>query len=242
MESTGALKISLGFDDDESNYLCRLIANLHKWHGHGLPLTHSSHRGWFWDIKPSQSEFQCPGHQARSETTLNFPWHTDCSYESSPPRFFALQVLQEDRYGGGVLSLLRVDNLLKRLSRDSKKALSKAEFCITVPPEFEKTGQGSSHIIGSLLAPQMGSRLPDLRFRDDIVTPLTSEAEQALKQFQAALHSPQTQDEVIDIRPDSLPRNSMVIVDNRRWLHSRGNVTDPARHLKRVRWDASPFG
>jgi alpha-ketoglutarate-dependent taurine dioxygenase len=47
---------------------------------------------------------------------FRFEWHTDCSYEEQPPRFFTLQVLQPDRYGGGTLSVLNVDRLLTLLS------------------------------------------------------------------------------------------------------------------------------
>ena len=97
------LKLSLGFADEDSDYLKQLLVSLHKNHGHQLPIAHSATRGWFWDVRPSKTNFQAGNHQARSETMNEFPWHTDCSYEDPPPRYFALQVLQHDRYGGGTL-------------------------------------------------------------------------------------------------------------------------------------------
>ncbi|KAI3001679.1 hypothetical protein CBS147346_6302 [Aspergillus niger] len=39
-----------------------------------------------------------------SDPIEEFPRHRDCSYEEAPPRYFALQVLREDRCRGGVLS------------------------------------------------------------------------------------------------------------------------------------------
>lgn len=77
LEQSGILKISLGFQDDNSHYLEHLIRSLHKHHGHQLPISHSATRGWFWDVRPSTTTFQTANHQARSETMEDFPWHTD---------------------------------------------------------------------------------------------------------------------------------------------------------------------
>ncbi|KAF7585495.1 hypothetical protein BBP40_010806 [Aspergillus hancockii] len=242
LQTAGVVKISLGFDDNDSYYLHRLIRGLHKYHAHGLPITHSAHRGWFWDIRPSQTVFQCPDHQARSETMNEFPWHTDCSYEASPPRFFALQVLHPDQCGGGTLSVLKVDNLLRLLTESTRATLAKKEYRITVPPEFRKTENKDESIVGSLLAPdpEMGSLA--LRFREDIFTPLTGEAGLALEELKAVLLGSRAQVEVVHLTAGAMPRGSIVIMDNRRWLHGRNEVKDPRRHLKRVRWDARPFG
>ncbi|KAE8323804.1 hypothetical protein BDV39DRAFT_217519 [Aspergillus sergii] len=242
LQDAGVLKISLNFDDNDSHYLTNLIQGLHKWHGHGLPITHSAHRGWYWDIRPSQTVFQCPDHQARSETMNEFPWHTDCSYEASPPRFFALQVLHPDQCGGGTLSVLKVDNLLKLLSESTRAALQKKDYLITVPPEFRKTDNKDESIVGSLLSPDPESGSLALRFREDIFTPLTGEAGLALEELKSVLLGPKAQAEVLHLTAEMMPRGSIIIMDNRRWLHGRNQVKDPRRHLKRVRWDARQFG
>ncbi|KAL2813630.1 hypothetical protein BDW59DRAFT_178208 [Aspergillus cavernicola] len=239
LEAVGVLKISLGFGDDDCQYLLGLIRSLNTRHSHNLPLTHSAHRGWFWDVKPSHSVFQCPEHQARSETMEIFPWHTDCSYEISPARFFALQVLHPDRRGGGVLSMLRIDRLLKLLSPGSVTALAKPEYRIAVPPEFKKATTPADAIIGGLLAAESGSFA--LRYREDIISPLTREAAFGLKELNAVLFGQQLQTEAVHLTPELLPERSIVIIDNRRWLHRRTAIKDPDRHLKRVRWDAKPF-
>lgn len=105
----GILKVSLAFPDDTSRYLQDLVHSLHRNHGYILPIAHSAARGWFWDVRPNDTIVQSHNHQARSETMQDFPWHTDCSYEESPPGYFALQILQHDCQGGGTLSVMRID-------------------------------------------------------------------------------------------------------------------------------------
>jgi len=208
--------------------------NLHKSHGHGLPITHSATRGWFWNVKPIQ-DAPVNQHHARSETTKSFPWHTDCSYEHSPPRFFALQVVQHDTCGGGTLSLLKVHHVLNQLSAATRECLSQPEYQINVPPEFVKGDE--TRIIGKILA--SGSN--DLRFREDIFTPLTPRARLAFQELKSALLSSETAANTLNLSPQILPKGTIVLLNNRQWLHARNEVKDPKRHLRRVRWDANPF-
>ncbi|KAF5879013.1 putative taurine catabolism dioxygenase protein [Botrytis fragariae] len=240
LETRGVLQLQLGFQDEKSTYLQSLIHNLNKNHNHGLPITHSAERGWFWDVRPSVGSLQNHGHQARSETMSCFDWHTDCSYESHPPRYFALQVLQPDRYGGGTLSLLGVDRLLALLSPRTQTWLSSPNYMIAVPPEFNKK-TGEQCIVGNLLM-RSGGGGSQIRFREDITTPLTLEAAAALEELKKTLLDKRVQEWTLHLTPQSLPRGSIIMMDNRRWLHSRNEVKDPNRHLRRVRWDASPFG
>ncbi len=235
LQQKGLLKLSLGFPDDKSSYLRGLVVGLHQLHGHGLPLDHSASQGWFWDVRPSAAEFQSNGCQARSETMQEFPWHTDCSYDENPPRYFALQVLRPDRRGGGVLSLLSVQHILRHLSPHARAALCRPEFQIAVPPEFVGA-DGRSHIVGSILRPA-----GLLRFREDIVTPLSAEAAGAVGELKRVLMSAEAEQDTLHLDAEDLPRGSIVLLDNRRWLHARNQVRDPERHLRRVRWDATPF-
>ncbi|CAG7972640.1 unnamed protein product [Penicillium salamii] len=250
LQSHGLLKINLKFADESSSYLTQLISALSTSHGHGVPITHSSSRGWFWEVRPqstaasasasastSKSETSPPQNApARSETSESFPWHTDCSYEEIPPRFFALQVLHADACGGGTLSVMELSRLLPLLSATARKYLSRAEYRIVVPPEFIKKDDQRS-IVGSLLTnPGDG-----LRFREDIITPLTPSAGQAFEELKSMLRSPEAKSSTIPLSPEVLPNGSIVLVENRRWLHARNEVRDPMRHLRRVRWDARPF-
>lgn len=175
LEENGLVILDLRFQDPTSNYLLSLVLALQAQHSHNPPLTHSSTRGHFWDVKPlaamcqqthaagSSATDPAPAAQAllplplllpaqpiaRSETTSHFPWHTDCSYVSHPPRFFALQVLQADRGGGGTLSVLRLSHVLRFLAPATVAALRAAEFQIRVPLEF---AAGTESIVGPLLS------------------------------------------------------------------------------------------
>lgn len=223
LQKSGILKVSLQFPDDRSQYLQNLILSLHRHHGHGLPITHSASRGWFWDIRPNSVMFQTPSHQARSETMQDFPWHTDCSYEEAPPRYFALQVLREDRCGGGTLSVMNVGKLTTLLSPPARAVLQRPEFCITVPPEFVKEG-GKKHIIGGLLARDANGAPSMVRFREDITTALSVEAGAALAELKSCLMSAEVQAQTVHLTPDCLRMGSVVLLDNCRWLHARTEV------------------
>jgi alpha-ketoglutarate-dependent taurine dioxygenase len=240
LQNEGILHMQLAFSDDKSRYIQNLLLNLHKNHAHGLPLTHSANRGWMWDIRPSADSFQSNNHQARSETTEEFPWHTDCSYEAEPPRFFALQVLHPDQCGGGTLSVLNVDQLLTLLSPFAREWLFTPNYRIAVPPEFIKS-QGETEIVGNLLTINPNSNATQLRFREDIVTPLCEEAAKALAELKSVLLGPAAKERILNLTPEMLPRGSIILMDNGRWLHARNEVKDPNRHLRRVRWDARKF-
>lgn len=245
LQKYGALKVSLGFENDSCSYLRQVIRGLHQQHRHGLPIDHSANRGWFWDIRPSQRSVE-GSYQARSETANPFPWHTDCSYEAAPPCYFALQVLQPDRYNGGTLSILKVDQLVALLSASTRSALSRPEFRINVPPEFVKR-EDERHIVGSLLSYNNNSRDEaalnmGIRFREDIVVPLTKAAKVAFAEFRFILRGPESVQRALHLTPEILPRGSIVFLNNRTWLHARSEVKDPNRHLRRVRWDVRSFG
>ncbi|KAL4806047.1 hypothetical protein BDV18DRAFT_121880 [Aspergillus unguis] len=234
----GILKVVLGFPDESSKYLQSLMYRLHERHGHGLPISHSASRGWFWDVRP---RLQNPEHQARSETTEEFPWHTDCSYETAPPRFFARQVLQPDRHGGGTLSVMNVERLGNLLSPRTVASLLKPHYRFTIPPEFVKDSSGPGYIVGSVLAANKTGRVTMVRFREDIITPLNAEAQDAFQELKRTLLGLGAQNNIIHLTPEYLPRNAIVLMDNYRWLHARNQVMDQDRHLRRVRWDATPF-
>ncbi|TWU77324.1 hypothetical protein ED733_005110 [Metarhizium rileyi] len=240
LRQQGILKITLASPDPESTYLQHLIADLHRHHGHKLPISHSASRGWFWDVRPATSNFQTQNHQARSETMDEFPWHTDCSYEDATPRFFALQVLRHDHFGGGTLSVTNVEALVSQLSRPTRLALARNDFNIAIPREFVKSPDKTS-VTGRILATSQGRAI--MRFRRDIITPLTPEAASALHELDEALsHVGTLHHATLHLRASDLPSGSVILVDNLRWLHARDDIKDPARHLRRVRWDAVPFG
>ncbi|KAL9035997.1 MAG: hypothetical protein Q9214_006331 [Letrouitia sp. 1 TL-2023] len=240
LRGPGVGLVDLKFPDLESQYLERLVLGLGKHYNHGPPITHSSSRGWFWDVKPQDTNPIV--HQARSETKLPFPWHTDCSYESKPPQFFALHVLYADKFGGGTLSALNVSRVLHQLGPATLESLCRPEFRITVPPEFSKDDTGS--IVGPLVSrAEHKSGGLTMRFRADIVEPLSLNAKRALETFKQRLGdvTDTRENARINLTPQVLPDNTIVLMDNGRWLHARTEIRDPGRHLRRVRWARREF-
>lgn len=241
LQMHGILKIGLGFPDPDSDYLKQLVQSLHQHHGHQLPISHSASRGWFWDVRPNSTVFQTANHQARSETMEEFPWHTDCSYEDLPPRYFALHVLQEDRFGGGTLSAMNTQRLGQSLSPSTRASLMRREYSITIPPEFIKDPR-KQNIAGSLMAADEQGQHSMLRFRRDLVTALTERAAKALHELDAAVQDANTQSQsTVHLTAKDFPAGTIIMMDNRRWLHARHSIKDPKRHLRRVRWDAVQF-
>ncbi|KAI8945869.1 hypothetical protein F4801DRAFT_597326 [Xylaria longipes] len=242
----GILKISLKFTDPDSRYLEQLVLGLNKHCGHQVPISHSATRGWFWDVRPEINSFQTANHQARSETMEDFPWHTDCSYEELVPRYFALQVLQHDRYGGGTLSAMNIQRLNHLLSPSTQASLMRQEYGINIPKEFVKNST-KGQIVGNLMAIDPESQSCLMRFRRDILTPLTQSASDALEELDACLRAPASPVEskfamsTVHLTSADFPSGTIIMMDNRRWLHARNDIKDPQRHLRRLRWDAVPF-
>ncbi|KAK8859089.1 L-asparagine oxygenase [Apiospora arundinis] len=76
----------------------------------------------------------------------------------------------------------------------------------------------------------------------DLVTPLSEEAAGALKELNETLRNEGLVSTMaLSLSSAKMAEGSILLVDNRRWLHSRTNIQDPMRHLRRVRWDAAPF-
>jgi alpha-ketoglutarate-dependent taurine dioxygenase len=245
LERHGILKISLSFPDPDSRYLEQLVSSLNKHCGHQLPIAHSRSRAWFWDVRPENVAFQTANHRARSETMDEFPWHTDCSYEGFPPRYFALQVLQHDRFDGGTLSVMNIESLNQSLSQSTQRSLMRREYGIKIPKEFVKDS-AKQQIVGNLMAIDPESKSCMMRFRRDLVTPLTKRASDALEELDTCLKRanattrPGSQS-IMHLTSAGLPMGSIIMMNNRRWLHSRNKINDPKRHLRRLRWDAASF-
>ncbi|KAI1177409.1 hypothetical protein F4777DRAFT_596607 [Nemania sp. FL0916] len=241
LQQHGILKVRLSFSDPESQYLEQLVLSLHREHRHRLPISHSASRNWFWDVRPSSTTFQTANHQARSETMEDFAWHTDCSYEDLPPRYFALHVLQHDRLGGGTLSAMKAQRLIESLSPITLNSLMRREYGIKIPLEFIKDPT-RRQIVGNIITAGQNGRPTMMRFRRDLVTPLTERASEALQELDIALKKADSQAlSTVHLTAEDCPAGSIIMMDNRRWLHSRNNINDPARHLRRLRWDAVPF-
>ena len=131
-------------------------------------------------------------------------------------------------------------------------ALCAEEYHIKVPLEF---ADGIDSIVGSVLSrtaldffsPDVKLNTielePRIRFRADILEPLTERATKALNELNELLA--QARDDASDmclhLDPSLMPNGTVVLLDNGRWLHARNQVNDDGRHLRRIRWDAREF-
>jgi len=157
----------------------------------------------------------------------------DCSFERSPPRYFGLHIIHSDRFGGGKLRLVRSESLLSRLTDTFLATLQLPLYRIAVPKEFHK---GVDHIVGPIISSD-GQR--KLRYRMEIIQPLTEEAEKALAALDGILGTLGEDEKVLG--DDCMRDRTVVLVDNARWLHARSRVNDPDRLLRRARWEAQAF-
>ncbi|KAF8529929.1 hypothetical protein BDD12DRAFT_800179 [Trichophaea hybrida] len=225
LEKYGLAVVHLSFDDPKSTYMVSLTDSL------GKPHAHSSSHGILWDVKPVEGIDT--ENSARSETMGCFPWHTDCSFEHSPPRYLGLHVIHSDRLGGGKLRLVRSDTIVSRLDDSSLASLQSPLYRIDVPKEFHK---GVDHIIGPIVSSD-GQR--KLRYRRDIIQPLTEEAEKALATLDDIFATLGEDEEVAG--DDMMRDGTVILVDNARLLHARTHISDPNRWLRRVRWGQEAF-
>ncbi|KAF8244005.1 hypothetical protein K440DRAFT_605498 [Wilcoxina mikolae CBS 423.85] len=225
LEKYGLAVVHLSFDDPKSTYMISLTDSL------GKPHAHSSSHGILWDVKPVEGIDT--ERAARSETMGCFPWHTDCSFEHSPPRYLGLHVIRSDRLGGGKLRLVRSDSIISRLDDSSLASLQSPLYRIDVPKEFHK---GIDHIIGPIVSSD-GQR--KLRYRRDIIQPLTEEAGKALAALDDIFATLGEDEEVVG--DDVMSDGTVILVDNARLLHARTRISDPNRWLRRVRWGQEVF-
>jgi alpha-ketoglutarate-dependent taurine dioxygenase len=185
----------------------------------GVPRTHDPNGTLVWDIRPQTTDVRA----ARSHQASEFPWHTDCAFENPPPEYMALLVVQPDRFGGGESLLLDTQSFV--FSAATQRSLQQP-FPFRAPREFEK---GEPITYGSILLPR------GMRYRREIIPDELCTREQ--------LHALDALDEVIarsNPMRTVLPQNSILFLDNHRFLHARTEIYDPQRHLQRIRYDAKP--
>ena len=137
-----------------------------------------------------------------------------------------MYVVREDRKGGGQSALVDTVALERNLSRNTLHVLSTTDFNMRVPVEFQK---GSA---GDLLRGKVMYSEGLWRYRSDIIVreSCTSAQLETLRELDSLLGNPHV------VLWMHLPQDSMLILDNARWMHGRSAVSDPERWLKRVRF------
>ncbi|KAF2142308.1 uncharacterized protein K452DRAFT_297626 [Aplosporella prunicola CBS 121167] len=237
LQEQGLVAIKLGFKDPHSAFMLELVQAMGC-----VPDTHSGTQGALWDVtyKPTgvySAKTNAAAHSI-SHSLGEFAWHTDGAFEPTPQKYFGLHVLHPDKLGGGVFRLLPAETLLSRLSSASVDALLNTEFELNVPPEFYK---GRKTNRGKIVDVDPATGRFRLRFRADILADPPSDspaANEAVYELKRLLESPQA----IGFRlPDEVfSENVVLLMDNSRFLHSRTEIKDPKRLLRRVRFHDPP--
>ena len=234
----GIVAIELGWEDPESQFILDLVDQMGC-----QPDTHSSTQGALWDVKykPEGVFSEGTGKKAVSisHSIGEFAWHTDGAFEENPTRFFGFHIIHPDKEGGGVFRILRAEDLTRLLSPEAVDALMTYEFDLKVPPEFFK---GKENVKGKLLDMDTDKGRAYVRFRKDILhDPPSSDARAnaAVAELQALLDDPESVGE--HVPGFAFKENTVLLMDNARYLHSRTNIKDPNRWLRRVRFHGTPW-
>ncbi|MCJ1351199.1 MAG: hypothetical protein MMC33_001181 [Icmadophila ericetorum] len=237
LQEHGIAGIELGFEDPSSQFILDVIQAMGC-----TPDSHSSTQGALWDVKfqPEGVISEGTGKAAHSisHSLGEFAWHTDGAFEEDPTRFFGFHILHPDRQGGGVFRVLRAEDLLQMLSPQTLTTLTNFEYDLRVPPEFYK-GQ---HIVkAKLLTVDQETGRAFVRYRGDILHDPSSsnhEACVAVHELKRLLDNPEGVGSYV---PEYIfKENTVLLMDNARFLHSRTNIKDPKRWLRRVRFHGMP--
>ncbi|EAW08585.1 uncharacterized protein ACLA_033210 [Aspergillus clavatus NRRL 1] len=239
LKEYGIIAIELGFDDSKSQFMLEIVEAMGC-----TPDTHSSTQGALWDVtyRPSGVISEKTGGNvvSISQGLGEFAWHTDGCFEVSPQRYFGLHILHPDKLGGGIFRLLAIDDLVKRLSPASIETLLNYEFELQVPPEFYKGSATTRHKLLSI-EPDTGRYL--IRYRRDILADPPSDdpiANAAVMELNAVLDGEGSVGQTFS--KDIFKENSILLMDNARFLHCRTEIKDPKRFLRRVRFNGTPGG
>ncbi|KAJ9400726.1 hypothetical protein DTO282F9_2294 [Paecilomyces variotii] len=232
----GIVGIELGFEDPDSQFILDVVKTL------GFEAdTHSNTQGALWDVtfKPEGVLSTANGKTAHSisHSLGEFAWHTDGAFEQKPTRFFGFHIIHPDKMGGGVFRVLKAEDLFSLLSPSTVDVLTNFEFDLRVPPEFHK---GVDTVKGKVLHIDSEGK-PYVRYRRDIFLdpPSNNKAAcDAVAELTQLLDEPEKIGEAVP--SFAFKENMVLLMDNARFLHSRTDIKDRRRWLRRVRFHENP--
>lgn len=131
------------------------------------------------------------------------------------------------------------NQLFHLFSPSTTATLLKPQYRINVPAEFIKD-EHQRHIVGNLLVVN-GTGQPNMLQFQEILAPFTTYASEALSELKTCLTGTEARSETLYLTPECMPQRSIILMDNRRWLHAQEEVRDPKRHLYRTHWNAVFF-
>jgi alpha-ketoglutarate-dependent taurine dioxygenase len=225
----GIVLINIKFNDQKSEFLLDLIEKMDM-----FPYSHSKKGDDFvWDIRPFTSN---NSNNPRSYTSEEFSMHTDASFEKIPPRYFGLQVLKQDIYGGGKSLFIRLEEVLSLLDQKEINLLATTKIKMKIPQEFIKN-EKEKFTYGTIIS-QISDKLCHrlVRFRKDVLLDIKNQSEEfcnTLNKFESLIDLNSANNL---IRCLELRKNQIILVDNSRFLHARTKILDNKRHLKRIRF------
>lgn len=185
-----------------------------------------------WPVKVLELDTPESNLQA-SQLDRELVFHTDCSYEHDAPHFVALYAVQCDRSeNGGKFQMIRVEEIIDKLSLETRRLLRNETYKINVPPDFRKGD--IDYICGSILL----DGDTNIRYRRDIIDKNHLKEESKEKQAAIAeLNSIILNESQLNIFRPNLENNMMVLFNNRRFLHGCTKILDYERYLLRVRFN-----
>jgi alpha-ketoglutarate-dependent taurine dioxygenase len=133
-----------------------------------------------------------------------------------------------------------LDKLIRKLSPTTVTTLLTHEFDVQVPAEFYK---GKETNRTTLLTVEPATGRPLLRYRRDILPDPPSEdpeACRAVAELHALLEGNAEKEMAEVFAEDVFRENVVLLMDNARFLHSRTEIKDPQRLLRRVRFHGTP--
>ncbi|WP_020411349.1 TauD/TfdA family dioxygenase [Microbulbifer variabilis] len=213
----GIVLIRLGFPDDSAEIMKNIISTI------GLIHEHDGRGRTVWDVRIGGET----GDEALaiSHSDREFNLHNDGAFEQEMPGYFGLHVVRADTLGGGESVLVCADRIIESLSERAFQVLSNKRFRLRVPEEFHKK---ASFIEATLIDESHG-----FRYRYDIIErSLCSKDElEALSELELKISLPH------NMFRFHLGDNQILLLDNRRYLHTRTKIKDKKRHLKRIRFN-----
>ena len=174
------------------------------------------------EIKEQQA---LAGDRPSFKNSRPFYLHSDLSYADSPPQFMLIHSIRNNPKEGGFSGFADIESVVQLLTPSAREELQKPQFLFPAPPHYE----GKSFVQFPILTKAPGQITWNVRFRRDSLFSITRDGIEAIAQLIQALD--QTAFEIV------LHQNSMVLVNNRRYLHARTafvSKQSTPRHLNRV--------
>lgn len=194
-----------------------------------------------WDVMPQAGATK--ENSAASQTPYNIGRHSDSSFLPMPEDRFLLACIQEDRKGGGISSVLTMDQVYDELLRifngnqdDARQFLMK-DHTFFIPAPYRHSGEDNFIKLPILFKDKNGVEC--LRYNmdyliDQVLTQVSSEHHpdkktlDILTQWRKAV-------EVLQPIRFLIPNGVIALFNNFMLVHDRDLIEDESRHLVRIR-------